>query len=383
MHPILFVKQIFIRLWKVFVSAIVYPAANVVLFTTSPIRRFRQKRFLSEGASPRSLLVVYLARGLGDCIFFSGVLEGIRNRFPHSKIRLVILTQWEKYFEGNPNINQIIPCPDYFGQGLSGSLRFLRSAIQLRKDGPVDLYLELLPSLMLMPALWSLFVPKRYSVGIGSPLKQLFYDRPVSIKWNQHFFDCLRDGVAPLGIQINQPNFWSPREVSLDGLLDPEVQSMKTIVLAPGGRRNVEAPKDYCWTFEGFDYVMEQLTAEGYRVILTGAEHDLTYLTSIRPNPNLINLVGKTSLAELFTLIKRCARLVVSNNSAPLHIATIFNIPTVSYADPQENMTRWGAYGPDGMHLALQDTGKKKVTPEEFLEAVLKKLRAEEAAYRK
>ncbi|MCH7801009.1 MAG: right-handed parallel beta-helix repeat-containing protein [Chloroflexi bacterium] len=46
-----------------------------------------------------------------------------------------------------------------------------------------------------MPSLWEFFIRKRYSVGIGDSVKRLFYDTPVSINWNIHYFEAIRNGM--------------------------------------------------------------------------------------------------------------------------------------------------------------------------------------------
>ena len=381
-YPSTMFWKILSKLRKAAFLLLINPATRIILFLTSPLRILRRKRFYAAGPSPRTILISFFGRGLGDCIFFSGVLEGVRKRFPNAHIRVAILVQLEKYLKGNPFVDALVPCPDYSWTEGSSYWRFITSALQIRREGPVDLLIDLCPTLALMPGLWGFLISKRYSIGIADPLKNIFYDHSISINWKKHFFDCMLEGLSSLGIQIEEPTFWIPPDVSLEGLANPEILSMKSIVLAPGGKRNVEAPKDYCWIFEGFPYVIKQLTAEGHRIILTGAEYDREYFNSLEPHPLLINLIGQTSFAQIFTLIKRCAQLVVCNNSASLHIATVLGIPTVSYADPQENIKRWGPYGGNGKHRVLQDQPNRKVTPEEFMAAIREKLE-EEPAYKK
>ncbi|GEM_PF-4656508 len=361
---------------KLFFRFVFYPFCRLLLLISAPLRALKRRRFLSFKEAPATVLLVFFGRGLGDSLLFTGILESVRKRYPKAELRLATFSQMESYFRDNPFVDVLIPCPDYFGKGVLGCARFLSSALEACKKGPVDLLIDLLPNRDLGSVLWSLIAAKRYSVGVGDPPKQLFYDLPVSIDWKRHYFEALRDAVRPLGIEIGRPSFWLPPEVSLEELVDRELALAKCILVAPGGKRNVEAPKDYCWSFGGFTEVVESLLGEGQRVILLGADYDRDCLKSLKPHPCLVNLIGKTSLPQLFTLVRRHAKLVVCNNSALLHLAAVLHIPTVSYADPQENITRWGPYPNDGRHIVLQDGKNQKVKPQDFLDAIWKQLTA-------
>jgi heptosyltransferase-2 len=54
-----------------------------------------------------------------------------------------------------------------------------------------------------------------------------------------------------------------------------------------------------------------------------------------------VNLVGQTSISELKAVI-RGAWLVVANDSAPVHIASAFDVPTVAIFGP--TVRKWGFF---------------------------------------
>ncbi|PLX82029.1 MAG: lipopolysaccharide heptosyltransferase II [Desulfuromonas sp.] len=53
-----------------------------------------------------------------------------------------------------------------------------------------------------------------------------------------------------------------------------------------------------------------------------------------------INLVGRTSVREMMAVIA-CSRLVVSNDSGPMHIAAAFSVPTVAIFGPTDHTTTY------------------------------------------
>lgn len=368
--------KFFLKIWpalkrvnRFFWAALVTP---LVLAVTFSVRKTREKKFL-VGPEPSVVLVTYFGRGLGDCIYFSGVLKSLRERFPKAKIELAILQQFEIYFRGNPYVDEILACPDYY-KDFKGFFRFLGSSLARRQKGRVDLFIDLLPNMMIMPPVWSCGISKQYSIGIVDFIKTWFYDKPVPINWKVHFYDSIAEGLRPLGILEAKPEFWVPQGAPAPAFLREQIKSESAIIIAPGGRRTVEAPKDYCWSFTGFKKIVERLTAQGFPVIMTGAPYDLELASGIKEHPLLTNLIGKTSLLQIFSIVKIYGRLVVCNNSGLLHIANILGVPSVSYADLQENMVRWPAYDNSGKHIFLQDQPEKNVTAEKLLEAILKKL---------
>ena len=69
-----------------------------------------------------------------------------------------------------------------------------------------------------------------------------------------------------------------------------------------------------------------------------------------------LNLAGKLSVGELAALLSRC-RLLVSNDSGPVHVAAAVGIPVVALfgrSQPGINATRWRPLGPH--HVVLQKT---------------------------
>jgi ADP-heptose:LPS heptosyltransferase len=359
------------KLFRIFASRIVTP---LILFLARPVRAYRARKYSLDVSSPATILISFFSRGLGDSIYFSGILKEVRHRFPKARIKLAILAHMEDYFLANPLIDELFPCPDYQPHRRN-QLQFLRSALKIRQRvGRVDLLLNLCPTLALEPALWDCLIKTQFSIGIGDSLKRIFYDKFVPIDWKEHFYESMLGGVRPLGIEGWEPSFWIPPEESIEELVSSEILSKKAVVIAPGGKRNIEAPKDYCWTFKGFSQVIEELLSRGYPVILTGAGYDRATASELKSHPLLTDLMGRTTISQVFQIVKRYARLVVCNNSGLLHIASVLGVPTVSYADPQENMLRWGPYPRSGNHVVLQDQIDKKVTPGEFLEAILNRL---------
>ncbi|MCQ2974916.1 MAG: glycosyltransferase family 9 protein [Bacteroidales bacterium] len=82
------------------------------------------------------------------------------------------------------------------------------------------------------------------------------------------------------------------------------------------------------WNFSNFDKVIQFLLQHKFQIILLGSNNDLNlfsnYNSEIFNNKNLINLIGKTTLKEFVDIISQ-AKLLISNESSPVHVAVAVN----------------------------------------------------------
>lgn len=103
----------------------------------------------------------------------------------------------------------------------------------------------------------------------------------------------------------------------------------KTAFLAPG---SVWPTKR--WTVDGYIRVARELQSKGYRVILTGSEHERALCAEIvQRAPGAESVAGETTLfesAELFAL----SDLLVCNDSGAMHLAATASLPSVSVFGP-------------------------------------------------
>lgn len=106
------------------------------------------------------------------------------------------------------------------------------------------------------------------------------------------------------------------------------------------------------WSQEKFLTLAQSLLKElNLRLVFIGSANDAAYVAdTIARLPNdgrVINLAGKTNLAELLVTLKHC-RLFITNDSGPLHLATALGVPIISFFGPETPIL----YGPkvvDGM----------------------------------
>ena len=337
-----------------------------------PWHLFKRLKFRYFKGKLNEILIIYLAEGLGDCILLSGVLPAIREKFKDAKINLLVFERFKEYFQDDPYVDRLFTYSDY-RYAKYGFRKFLAYSRCIRKQCLPDILIDLLPNRFIKPAIFSGFIPKKLSIGFDYSIKRLFYDISVKINWNKYFYDLFFDVLKPLEISKKEPQYWVPQSVPEPVLSIEKNSQYKTIILATGGKYNLLKSKDY----GGFKYYPELVTRlvnEGYQVILVGAEYDmdLQSITNDIPGDRFVNLLGKTSLPQLFSLVKEHADLVICNTSGLLYVALAVGIPAVFYAHPLENLSRWHPSPNNGRYLALRDNNQRQVSVNDFLGAVSK-----------
>ena len=96
------------------------------------------------------------------------------------------------------------------------------------------------------------------------------------------------------------------------------------------------------WGAERSAALVQALADEGRRVVVTGGpdERELTAFVAGRPRPEVLDLGGRTSFAELAEVVAE-AEAVVVGNTGPAHLAAAVGTPVVSLYAPTVPAVRW------------------------------------------
>lgn len=107
------------------------------------------------------------------------------------------------------------------------------------------------------------------------------------------------------------------------------------VVLAPGGAANVkEEMGSRRWPVENFSALAGLLLAAGQRVVLMGSGGDAGLSARVKADhPAVVDLSGRTTLAEAAAVLKR-SRLLVCNDSGLMHLAAAVGARVVSIFGP-------------------------------------------------
>ncbi len=267
----------------------------------------------------KSILFITLSN-LGDIILTTPVLEKLCVEFPARSIDVVTGPVGTEIFTAHPAVRDVIV---YKKRAPLGSR--MKHFLELRRkkyDLVVDLKNTLAPYL----------VGARFRPGIFS------FPARGRHKKEEHLSKLFCLGVDA----FSNNRFFVPASEedrrSADRILPPE-REKRTVVMNPGAKSHLKR-----WGAIKFAALADRLTEElDCSVFICGNEDDKETVTEVmsRIKGKANDLCCKTSLGVLSEIMRRSA-LVVTNDSAPLHLASAVNVPTVAIFGPSNEVK----YGP-------------------------------------
>lgn len=275
----------------------------------------------------KKILVISLSN-VGDAILTTPVIEVLRRDFSQAHLSVLVGPRAFSVFKGDQRIDKKI----IYDKNIRWKNK-LRLVNRLRHD-KYDLVVDL------RQTGFSAFLGARYRSSI-------FHYLPRSLT---HMRDKHLWKLKTLGFDVNEVkgpsvgfNEDDARQVTQ--LLNKwQIKEGQDIVaIAPGARNMTKR-----WEKEGYRQLAERLLKEcKVKVIMVGDAQDKLLVSEviaeIRPRP--WSACGKTTLGQLAYLLTKC-RLLVSNDSAPMHLAWAVNTPVVAIFGPTDHKK----YAPGGPH---------------------------------
>ncbi len=293
-----------------------------------------------KSGSPKKILIVKPS-SLGDVVHSLPFLNAVKSGFPKAEIHWVIARGLEGLLEGHPMIDRLIIInkddwkrPAKAGKTAAEIGRLFRSLRDERYDLVVDLQ--------------GLFRSGIITAATGAPMRigfeearegsRFFYNRRVRGGRETHAVDRYLKIAEALGCDAGEAVFPFPvvkREAGEASELRASLQGYA--VMVPGARWETKV-----WPAENFGRIASALP---WKTLVVGSRADSEKAEAVvrASGGKAISVAGKTSLGELIEIM-RGARLVISNDSGPMHIAAGFNVPVVAMFGPT-SPRRTGPYG--------------------------------------
>lgn len=283
---------------------------------------------------------------LGDVVHALPVLRLLKRHRPESEIYWWADLDRLPLLQGDPDLTGVIPFdrkrwarPVHWSE-LAASVRRVRA---LRFDWVIDLQALARSSLMAWAANGEL------TVGLSDPREgaPAFYDlaipRPSRLA---HAVDWYLAVLPALGVPIHWDFEWLPRRPAvvegMRGKWPGWDEPADWVLFQPGARWASKR-----WPVERFGEVARQLQQRDPRLrfgVLGGPAEQAAGETVARAVPGAcLNLAGQTSLLEMVEWVRR-SRLLITNDTGPMHVAAAVGTPVVAVFGPTEPR-RTGPYG--------------------------------------
>ncbi len=273
-----------------------------------------------------NILVIQTAF-LGDAILTTSLVRALKQTYPDAKIDILTIPGTSIVFKFNPHINNTL----VFDKRNSSKkyLSFISLCIKLRAkhyDLAVSAHLSWSSSLLMFLS----GIPNR----LGFPRQKLLtmtIELPKGIPIAKRYLR-LMTVLTDQEFSSQTELFWDEKtDVCVDKLVKDYITSdEKVIGIAPGSIWNTKR-----WLPEYFSSLISMLDKYKIKCILIGGNDDIDLCNTISTNSGVtpLNLAGKLSILGSAALIKRL-RLLVTNDSAPLHLANAVETDVIAIFGP-------------------------------------------------
>ncbi|MCP4708017.1 MAG: lipopolysaccharide heptosyltransferase I, partial [Planctomycetes bacterium] len=301
-------------------------------------------------------ILIIKPSSLGDVVRCLPILVGLRSHYPDSKISWLVRPDCADILKTSPHLDDIIHFDRKHYGNISWNLTAARDFItflkSLRRQN-FDLVLDLQGLFRSAFIAYCTAAPVRLGFARAREFATIFYTHRITIpnqNQSEHIVDSYWRFAEYLGFGQLQKNF----DLHLDPKLEHQALDLLTklehstvepyVALLIGGT----SPKKR-WPSERFaelaltlhqKYHLNSVLLGAGKIEQQGAREVIKYT---KDHPSVINLVDRTSLLQTSSILKN-ARLVVGNDSGPLHIAAALSTPLVGLYGPT-NPAVVGPYG--------------------------------------
>lgn len=296
------------------------------------------------------ILVIKL-RHFGDVLLITPLLSTLRVNYPRALIEVLVYDGTEAMLAGNRDV--------YLTYTVDRNLKHQSFKAQYRGEhalwnslstGHYDLVINL--SDQWRAALYCRFLKPTFSLGFRYPkrnnlLWQSCHSLLVDVAAaSQHTVLNNLGILAPLALPTlitNVTQAWRQSDIDEVDRLSRRHHLTDFVLIQPTARWAFKT-----WTVEGFTAVINHLTAQGIKVVLTGGRSpdEVAMVSAMMAGclspQRVVNLAGCLDLPELAVLIDR-ARLFIGVDSVPMHMAAALQTPSVVLFGPS-NLAQWSPW---------------------------------------
>jgi len=279
-------------------------------------------------------ILVFNVNWLGDVLFTTPAIRALRKQYPDSHIACVAPERCREILELNPHINEIISFDERkANKSIPSKIEFIYS-LKKKKFDVVFLFHRSFTRLFLV---WLAGIKRR----VGYDRKKLSFlltDKiPAVDRDSLHRVDYFLNIVRPFcegepdknyALKIDRSDTEYVKKLLKENQIE---ENDKFVILNPGANWVFKR-----WPVEHFAKLADLLQDKfKVRIVISGAKQDMDLAEQIKKlaHNELTILSGKTNLKQLAALFK-LAKLIVSADSGPLHIALAVGTRTVSLFGP-------------------------------------------------
>lgn len=296
---------------------------------------------VDRGMKDLRRILIIKPSSLGDVATAMPMLVDLKRALPKARIDWLIHPALTDLLRNHEGINRLIP---FDRKRLSpwwrspAAMGLLRGLLETLRGAEYDCVID--AQGLFRSGFLTRVTGAKVRVGFANAREgaTLAYTHKVTLpKEPQVAVVRMRALLEPLGVDVSGPAearmpIQPAAAAAVEGMIGKRA---RPAVVIPGARWDTKR-----WSAEGFAEVMVRLQGAGETVVLAGSPDEAALCGRIAEmakakGVEVMNLAGRTSLAEMVALLAR-ARLVVGNDSGPLHVAVALGRPAVSVYGPTD-----------------------------------------------
>lgn len=295
----------------------------------------------------KRVLIVRTDR-VGDVILSTPAIKAVRDFYPDSYIAVLVRPYARGAVEGNPYINEVITY-DKSGseKTFGGKLRFISDIRKKRFDMAIILH----PKNSVHICAFLAGIPER--VGYGRKMGMLLTKRiPHTKQYGlKHEIDYILDVLRYAGIEARGRDLYMP----VDGSSEERIKeifgkngiSQNDLVITIHPAASCRSKR---WQAQRFAKTADILAERyGAKIVIIAGPKDRAFGDKAAESMKAwhLNLSGKTSVPDIAGVLRR-SKLLISNDSGPVHIACAVGTPVISIFGRRDrglSPRRWGPAG--------------------------------------
>ena len=259
-----------------------------------------------------NILIIHTAF-IGDIVLSTALVSKVKEKYPDSNIYYLTTPLGKEILKNNPKIKEIIVY-DKRGKdkGFGAFISFVRKIRKLKID------ICLTPHRYLRSSILSLLSGAKIRVGYDIASLAFVYNKKIKYDKTKHEVEKLLSFIDDNTKRYKLEMYPSEKDkIKIDTLLKKLLNNKKIILIAPGSKWFTKK-----WPEEYFRILIQNLVKrDDLLIVITGGKEEKEIELNL--NSKILDLRGEITLLELAELTKR-AVLVVSNDSAPIHITSAF-----------------------------------------------------------
>ena len=308
-------------------------------------------------------ILIIKPSSLGDIVLALPALSALRRSFPDAKISWLIRPEFAPLVKNHPYLTEVVLFDRRFlGKALFNPRAFicLMALVRRLRESKFDAVIDLQGLFRTACLAWLSGCRRRFGMTTAREFATVFYTDKVHRGADSiHVVDYYQKviafaGATALDVEFNLPVSDQAVHRAASLLSGQGIDPNSYVVFVPGS-----VHKSKCWPGENFASLAKKITSQfGFSVITVGTKSDKAITERIvwGTNGQVTDFAGLTGLPELAVLLKN-ARIVVSNDTGPGHIAAALGVRLVMIFGPS-NPIRLFPYRRPGTLAAVDPFGR-------------------------